>query len=323
MFPKRFKHRFLKPAGDEGSDTGGTEVLDRGDAWTPTEEPEVKAAPKPEVKGEPAPKDDPAPKDETEAKEEKGDRGRIIPLDRHEKILAREREQRQALEKQLQGMQGQARVATTNEQLTAMEVKVGEMEAKYTTLVADGETKEAAKLMRDIRAAERSIIETQAEFRSQATMSIAIEQMRYDTALERVEAAYGTLNPDHDDYDEEKMQEVADFKSVFQGRGDTATKALQKAVERVMGKAETAAQEKATTVAPRVTEDDLAKQRKVEAVKNTADAARRTPPATARIGQDSDKLGGGLNAKDVMNLSQDEFAKLSDEALSRMRGDTL
>jgi hypothetical protein len=177
--------------------------------------------------------------------------------------------------------------------------------------------------MRDIRAAERSIIETQAEFRSQATMSIAIEQMRYDTALERVEAAYGTLNPDHDDYDEEKMQEVADFKSVFQGRGDTPTKALQKAVERVMGKAETAAQEKATTVAPRVTEDDLAKQRKADAVKTTADASRRTPPATARIGQDSDKLGGGLNAKDVIGLSQDEFAKLSEESLSRMRGDSM
>jgi hypothetical protein len=38
---------------------------------------------------------------------------------------------------------------------------------------------------------------------------------------------------------------------------------------------------------------------------------------------DSDKAGGALTAKDVMKLSQDDFGKLSDEMLARMRGDEL
>ena len=36
---------------------------------------------------------------------------------------------------------------------------------------------------------------------------------------------------------------------------------------------------------------------------------------------DSDKAGGGLSPKDVMSMSQEEFAKLTEDQLSRLRGD--
>lgn len=326
---------YMKPAGGDGDDTGGdTTTADRGDSWTPTDEDPKDAARKLAAEeggdgkgGEDEDADDSSAKKETKAGEKTGEddkaKPKIIPLDRHEKILARERAQREELQRQLDGLQGQARVEKTNEQISKLETQVAEKDAEYAKLLADGETKKAAELMKEIRGLERQIIETKAEFKAQAATAIAVEQMRYDTALERIEAAYPKLNPDGDEFDEELMADVVDLKAVYQRRGDTPTKALQKAVTKLLGKPETAAQENATTVTPRVSEEDLAKQRKAGAAKTTADAARRTPPNTSKIGQDSDKMGGGLNAKDVMNLPQDEFAKLSEEALSKLRGDTL
>ena len=91
--------------------------------------------------------------------------------------------------------------------------------------------------------------------------------------------------------------------------------------------ADTGAQKRATTVTPRVDEDDVAAEagakRRSEAVKRNLDAARRTPPATHRAGAGNDAAGGALTAKAVMDMDEDEFAKLSDKDLARLRGDTL
>ena len=53
------------------------------------------------------------------------------------------------------------------------------------------------------------------------------------------------------------------------------------------------------------------------------DAARRTPPATHRAGAGNDAAGGALTAKAVMAMSEDDFAKLSEKDLARLRGDIL
>lgn len=326
MDPRKLKLKLLpyggyrKPAGDDGSDDGGTGVVDRGDAWVPTDDPAggdddaADSSVKPETKAEKKPEEKPEEKPETKTK--------IIPLDRHEKILAKERSQREDLERQLASFQGNARVADTNADLSKMEDAVLKLEADYTRAISDGETKVAADLMAQIRRAERQINDTKVQFRVEAATSIATEQARYDIALERVEDAYPQLNPDSEKYDEELMRDVADMKAMYQGRGDTPTKALQRAVAKLV-KPATSTQEAATTVAPRVTEADVAGERKKAAVATTADAVKRTPPNTANVGQDSDKMGGGLNAKDVMKMPQEEFAKLSEAALSKMRGDTL
>ena len=70
-----------------------------------------------------------------------------------------------------------------------------------------------------------------------------------------------------------------------------------------------------------MSEKDVAAERKKEAVKKTLDAVGKTPPSTTKVGMDSDKAGGALTAKDVMKLSQEDFSKLPDDVLARMRGD--
>jgi hypothetical protein len=66
---------------------------------------------------------------------------------------------------------------------------------------------------------------------------------------------------------------------------------------------------------------DVAKERKKSAVAKTLDATNKTPANLGKAGMDSDKAGGSLSAKDVMKMSQDDFKKLPDDVLARMRGD--
>lgn len=322
--------RYHAPAGDDGADTGGTATLDRGDDFMADIDPDdpdgelaaaaEKSADKPVEKAEdPKAQDDDADNDDA-ADDKPRAKGQRIPLNRHKEILAKERAQREALEQRLAQYEKGQQIAQTNDELTKIEDSILQMEKQYNSLLADGDIEKASALMSKIRQAERSIVETKAEMRAQAAEIRARESARYDIVLERIEEAYPVLDPESDTYDSETLTDVADLKQVYQNRGMTPTKALQAAVKKLLGQGDRS-QKSATEVAPRVSEKDIAAERKKGAVAKTVDATRRTPPSTRDIGMDSDKAGGGLSPKDVMAMSQDEFSKLTDEQLARMRGD--
>lgn len=325
--------RLQAPAGEGGSDTGGTATLDRGDDLVGPDDKDLDpdnpdgdlkdpfkddADDKKELGDDKDGEDEDEDEDKTKGKK----RDSRIPLSRHKDILAKERAQRDALEQKLAQYEKGQQVAQTNEDLTKLEDSIVAMEKQYNKLLADGEIDKATELMSKIRIAERNMVETKAEMRAQVAEARARESARYDIALERIEESYPQLNPDADEYDAEMLQDVADLKSVYQGRGMTPTKALQAAVKKLLG-VEDRDQKQATEVAPRVTEKDIAAERKKAAVSKTADAVRRTPPSTKDVGMDSDKAGGGLSPKDVMGMKQEDFAKLTDEQLAKLRGDNL
>ena len=305
---------------DPESDTGGT---DRGDNLP---EDNVVA----DVEDV---KDDPKVKElkeeiDTEAEEAKDEEPKAkkdsrIPLSRHKEILEKEREQRASLERQLAQYQNGQQVANVNEEITALENSVLKLEKEYANLLTDGEIDKATAVMQQIRKAERDMAESKSDMKIHAAEIRATERARYSTALERVEAAFPTLNPDHDDYDEAAMAEVADLKSAYEMKGLTPTAALQKAVKMIV-EPRTTRQEVATSSNPRVGEKDIAAERKKDAVEKTVKAVGKTPPSLSRVGLDGDKLGGGANsAEAVMKMSQREFAQLSEESLAKMRGDDL
>lgn len=339
-------HPYMSP--DDGSGGGGAAV-DRGDSFTPTDDAPAPAAPASDAlaaaekaaedkaaadeatkkaAADAASGDDPEDPDADPAADPaKPKKDTRIPLSRHKEILDRERAQRQELETKLAGYEKGKEVAVFNEDITALENEVTGLETEYTQLLADGKIKEAAAAMAKIRAAERQITEAKSEMRSQVAIAQATEQVRYETALERIESAYPVLNQDHDDFDKAKMLEVLEMKVFYQSmRNQTPTKALQSAVEKVMGKPATAAQTKAVTVAPKVDAEEAeaaakAAGRKKDAVAKTLDATSKTPADASKVGIDSNKVGGPLSAKDVMKMNQDEFRKLPEEELARMRGD--
>ena len=340
--------RYQAPAKGEGEDLPGAE--DYGDDFTPTDDGAPADAAAGADAGDPAlgGQDEPGEGDEEgqgalrdaaqeadgeDGKDErkntgtpKAGKGKFIPLDRHEKLLKKERARREELEAQLSQSRAGQEVARANDTLEKIENDLVAMEGQYNDLLAEGDTKGAAQLMTQIRRKNAELSAVTAQQRDAEVMARAVEKMRYDEALDRVEEAYPELDPESDEYDEDLYQDVVDLMQSGQRRGLSATKSLQRAVQRVMG-ADTGAQKRATTVTPRVDEQDVADQtaakRRSEAVKRNLDAAQRTPPATHRVGAGNDAAGGALTAKAVMDMDEDEFAKLSDKDLARLRGDVV
>ena len=249
----------------------------------------------------------------------KTEKGKFIPLDRHEKLLKKERARREELEAELSKTRAGQQMATVNEDMSRIEDTLVGMEEKYNDLLAEGDTKGAAALMTQIRRKNAELNALAAQHRYAEIMARAVEKVRYDEALDRIEEAYPELNPESDAYDEEIFQDVVDLMQAGRARGLPPTKALQRAVQRVMG-ADTTAQKRATTATPRVSESDVAAKRRSEAVKRNLGVAGRTPPASHRVTA-GDATGGKLTPEAVMAMSDDEFAKLDEKTLSRLRGD--
>ena len=312
--------RYMKPAGDDGSDTGGTDVVDRGDGFVPTEDDDEPEAPAPAAE-DPAPA--PKAEDKPEAKPRKDDR---LPLARHKEILDKERAARAAVETELQNLKRGQAVASTNEQITATETAILALEKNYTSLLADGELDKAAAVMAQIRASERAIIESKAAFQTQAAEARAYERVRYDTTVERLQEAYPALNDDHADFDSALTGEVMELQAAYRTQGYTPAEALQKAAKVLMGAA-TTRQQRAVDTDVRVDKADLAaataEERRKAAVTRNLAVAGKQPPSAKDVGVDSDKMGGGLNARDVIKMPQEAFAKLDESQLAKMRGDEL
>ena len=345
-------HRFMAPADDS---SGGGGAVDRGDDFTPTD-PEADAAAATaaekaaadaalaaEVAAAEAAKAKAAPKTTPAAGEGEGDgegegegegegspakpkTGKRIPLERHEALMTKQREANAALVARLEQYEKGAKVADLNADVAAADTKIAGLETEYAKLIADGHVDKAAAVMADIRRTEREMATAQNDMKIAAAVAQATETVRFNTALERIEAAFPVLNPDHADYDAELEGDVADLKATYQRRGMTPTAALQKAVEKLV-KPATAKQTAAVEVKPKVDADDVAKKvaadRKAAAVEKTIDATSKQPPSTTKVGMDSDKDGGQITAKDVLKMSFKDFSKLPDEELARMRGDVI
>lgn len=322
--------RLYRNAGDAA---GGTDTVDRGDNLTPPADTsgqgsEGEAAQAALLEKELADKAvadaTAAAGDESDDKDDKDGKKRDnrIPLARHEKILQKERDARAAAERELKKYQGGAQVADLNQDIKKAEDTVLTLEKEYTKLITDGETEKAAAKMTEIRRTEREINEAKSDAKIATAVARATENVRYGSALERIEAEYPVLNEDHDDFDEAVFGEVVELMNGYKAQGYTPTDALQKAVKKELG-AKTVAQKKVLDTTPRVDPKDVAAARKKDATDKTIDAVEKSPPLIAKVGLDGDKVGGGLSAKAVMGMNQKDFASLTDEQLSRMRGDTV
>lgn len=314
-----------------GGEGGG--ATDRGDDFTPTgaDAPDTKTPPTAEDKAAVGVTADDKleTKPEGEAKPEGEDKGKPrkdtrIPLARHEELLARERERRQAVETELANARQGQRIASTNEAITKSEEKLLTLETEHAKLVTDGEPAKAAAKMTEIRKLERSIIESRAELNVQAAEARAYERVRYDMVCDRIEEAYPALNEKHESFDAEKSAEVMELMQGYIATGKyNRADALQKAVK-VLMPVVTTRQERAVESDVKVDAAAVAAEtRKAAAREKAADAAGKQPPDISKVGIDSDKMGGKLDASKVIKLSQEQFAKLDEETLSKMRGDEL
>lgn len=354
-------NRYMRPDdGGEGSG-GGAAVIDRGDDFTPTgpdapkgaasevqvtdddltKLPKAKAEAKAEAKAKSLRSEAPAPEDEVDVDPEnpdgdpqgegdeakKGRKDTRIPLARHKEILAKERAQREALERQLAQTKQAETIAASNEKIAEAETKLLTLEREYAKLVSDGEHEKAAIKMAEIRTTERGINSARTSFEVSAAEARAYERVQYDNTVERLEAAYPVLNEDHDDFDAELMADVVELRDGFIATGKyTRAQALKKAAETLVG-VKTAKQATAVKTEVRVTAEDVAKAKAEERAaaqrEKNGKVAAAQPPNPKGVGADHDKMGGAVTPEAVMKMKHEDFVKLSEADLARLRGDEL
>lgn len=314
-------------------------AIDRGDDFTPTgedaeggveeidkkgPEPKLEDVPKDEKKGaakEEVKAEDP-PKDEPKADEVKDKpKDTRIPAARHKEILDNERARREAVEVELAKYKQGTQIADVNAEIGEAETKLIDLEKAYAKQLSDGETDKAAATMTQIRRTERAINEKSAQMRETAAEARAVERVRFDVTVERLEEQFSQLNPDHDDFDRGKTKDVRELMEAYQLKGYTPSAALQKAVKLIMPPT-TVKQEKALEVEARVDPKAVEAARKAAAAGKTAETVAKTPASAAKVGENSDKAGGGaVTAKDIIKMPYKDFTKVDDATLAAARGD--
>ena len=335
---KLISRGYWAPAGDDGGAAGGgSDAADRGD--------DVKSPLDTAGKGDKLdPDEDDKPKDEggkedkegkgakadegDETPEEKAERERLeaeeerrkrvrIPKARFDEALGKAKAREQALLDEIEKLKGGQQASATAKAVREMRDEIDKLQDKYEDLILDGKKDEARKVRRQVEGLRDELSEYQTNTKSEAARKAAIDEMSYNAQLAGYEAKYPALNPEHEDFDEEKTDEVASLLTAFVKAGQKRADALAKAVKYVLG----------APAAPSKGGDDdkakgMAEQRAAEARKKAAEANKKQPPDGKNVGLDSDKAGGGNKGDiDIMRMTQDKFAKLDEETLSKLRGD--
>lgn len=329
----------LMMAADDGADgaPGGTEApVDRGDnlldaALAALEPGDDKAAAPAE--GDEAPKGDDRPRDEKgrflkadgtvdeePAKEEvdeapKGKKGPImVPKAR----LDEETRRRAELEARLKEAEGRNQAATADELAKTVQENIDKMESQYADFIADGKKEDAARLRREIRAEEHKLFTMTSTAISGKAQQAAVEQVRVDMMVSQLEQAYPTLNPEHEEYSQDVVDEVLFLKASFEKNGLRPSEALAAAAKYAFRAAEAPAPEPAK---PGLKKGAKEADRKEAATKKALEASDKQPAKTDEIGLDHDKAGGGVTAKAVEKMSEEEFNALPASVKARLRGD--
>ena len=331
---------YWAPAGDDGAAAGGgggadgdAPPVDRGDDFKSPLDSAGKGDKlddeddKSDDKGDKADPD----KEGEETEEEKAERLRLeaeeekkkrirIPKARFDEALGKAKQREQALLDEIEKLKGGQHASATAKAVRDMRDEIDKLQDKYEDLILDGRKDEARKVRRQVEMLRDELSEYQTNTKSEAARKAAIDEMSYNAQLAGYEAKYPALNPEHEDFDEDKTDEVATLLNAFVKSGQKRADALAKAVKYVLG---------APPAAGKGGDDgdkakELADQRAAEARKKAAEANKKQPPDGKNVGLDSDKAGGGKGGDvDVLRLSQDKFAKLDEETKAKLRGDTI
>lgn len=324
---------YWAPAGDDGAAGGGGDSVDRGDDVKSPLDTAGKGDKLGDDEDDKADKGDKADPDKEgeETEEEKAERLRLeaeeekkkrirIPKARFDEALGKAKQREQALLDEIEKLKGGQQASATAKAVRDMRDEIDKLQDKYEDLILDGKKEEARKVRRHVEALRDELSEYQTNTKSEAARKAAIDEMSYNAQLAGYEAKYPALNPEHEDFDEGKTDEVASLLTAFVKSGQKRADALAKAVKYVLG---------APPAAGKSGDDgdkskELADQRAADARKKAAEANKKQPPNGKDVGLDSDKAGGGKGGDvDVLRLSQDKFAKLDEETKAKLRGDVI
>lgn len=262
--------------------------------------------------------DDDAEDDDGEAddKDEKDEKPKpiMIPKARFDEANKKAKDKADKLQAKLDKLEKDHAQEQTDTDLEELEGELETLEDQWAEQLLEGELEKAKAIQKQIRGKRKTLTTKQLTQQSQQTGNAAVEQIRFDHQLAAVEAKYPQLNPDHEDVNPELIEEVNELMSMYTAGGHTVTSALQKAVHYVIR------DEDAPNSKDQKTEKS---KRSHKARKAVNKAAKSSPPNINKAGRDSDKGGRGDGLPDVTKMSPEQFAKLDEKDLAKLRGDVL
>jgi hypothetical protein len=307
--------RYQAPAGDEGS----ADSIDRGDAVVADQIVEPVAAP--EVPPEVPPADD-KPADET-PRDENGKftaKKGVIPVERHEQVLGKERLAREAAEQRAAELEKQIRKVDQTETAKVLDDKIEDLEDKLESARLDGNKEKALELAREIRKLEREASAAASADVGNQARDQAREEMRLDLTIEKLEVQYPVLQDGGESYDQDVVDLVlATQRDLIQRLRLVPSRALEEAVIKVMAKITPASNDKPAAGGLGAAKDNS--DRKVAQVAKNLDAANKQPASMKDVGVDGDKLGQNKDEGDASQMSYEEFNALPAATKAKMRGD--
>ena len=245
-----------------------------------------------------------------------------IPKSRFDEAVGKEREAREAAERRAAELERQLKAgeqqAVRTQEIEKIEADIAALEEKHADLLLDGNAKEAAAVMKEIRMAERQIARAEADTLANQRITQTLEAQRFDTVVARIEADHPQFNPESESYDADLVELVlTKQQSLMRSQGLSPSAAMEKAAKDV---SERFLKQPEPVEEPKGLGKQAAADRKAEQLKKNLDTAKKQPASMKESGIDSDKAGQ-TSTIDVMSMTQDEFAALPASTLAKLRGD--
>ena len=260
---------------------------------------EADVAPTADAEGETQPEEQSKP-DEPKSREPR------IPKSRFDEVNERRKaaERRLAeIEKKNQADGGEAKI----------DFDFDAKEDEYMDAVLDGDKDKARSIRQEIRQAETQLYQQQMQQASTSTREATKAELELKSTVERLQAEYPVFDGNSDRYDQNLTEEALDLFEGFKSRGYDPATAMRRAVRYVVraNGLEDAADEADEVPAEKPTQH---KAKPEEGKRKVKRAAKQPPQPSPRDVSDS---------ADVMNMTEDEFDKLSDQELAKLRGDLI
>lgn len=285
----------------------GTQDLDRGDDLLEDETAESS-----EELPDPKFDDEEEGAKGAESKDDEDDKI-TVPKSRLDQATKKFRERIQDLEARLEATQAQpaSKPSAAEADTARLQENFDALQDKYEELLIDGEKDKARDVRRQMAELNRQIQRAEVTRLAAQSRFAAVEDIKYDQILTTYETTYPALDPSSGEYDKALVAEVAELKDAYQSKGYTPANALKKAVKLIVVPREDK---------PAPVGSDLRQQRAQQAREKVTKAVKGQPPSATAAGRDNTQP---LSASSLLHMSQAEFAKLSEDQLSSLRGDAV
>jgi hypothetical protein len=314
----------MPPEHDADAVARGDVLLDDDAQTTETPDeaasPPAAAAPAGEETPSSAAEDDALQDGAAPSAKEDEDKEPRIPKTRFDQAVQRERERAAAAEAELKKYRDRAAQQAQAANFEESQKKVKELLKEHSSLLADGDLDKASDVMEQVLQLRDDMTQARAQALAENTRNSTKNEIRYDATVTRLEAEYPEINPDSESFDEQAVRRVQMMVTgIMQSEGKDAATALQEATDILLKPAKEA--KGALREKPSEEAAEAGLRRRQQQIDKNVDAAAKQPPSTAEVGADHDAAGGGVDAAAIAKMSWEEFLKVPDDELAKMRGD--